>query len=147
MGARRRWTATALLLLAAQAVVVLWLDRAIGLNGLVREALVHGASIMADALAALVPPVLGSSLGVLTTFLGLGWFLQHLVFPAFSGSPGAGTLTLGGGLVAPVYLAVRRVFLDPKQGEDAREPASLRERMTKALEPIRPASTSVQESL
>ncbi len=147
MGARRRWTATALLLVAAQAVVMLWLDLALGLNGIVREALVNGASILADVLAALLPPVLGSSLGVITTFLGFGWFLQHLVLPAFSGSPRAGISTLGGALVAPVYLAVRRVFLNPKDGEDARVPVSLRERMAKALEAIRPASTSVQEPL
>lgn len=149
MGARRRWTATALLLLAAEVVAVLWLELAFGLNSLSRQALFDGVWIAVSAFGALVPSALGSSLGALVTFLGFGWFIQRLVLPAFAGGPGAGASTLGGALVAPVYLAVRRVFLTPEQaGRSAsREPATLRARMAKALEAIRPASTSVQESL
>ncbi len=150
MGVRRRWTATALLVLAAQAALVLWLELALGLNGFVRQALLGSASIAVSALGALIPAELGSSLGVLVTFLGFGWFFQHLVLPALSGSPGAGVSTLGGALVAPIYFAVRRVFLSPRRGDrplGSPEAPTVRARMAKTLESIAPASTAVQESL
>lgn len=146
MGARRRWTATALLLLAAQVGILAWVELAFGITALLHEALLNGASVAAGALGALVPSGFGASLAVLATYLGLGWLYSHLVAPSFAG--GASLSTVGGALVAPVYLGVRRLFLDGRKKEaPAGNPVPPEEPMAKAFEPVSRASTAVQESL
>ncbi len=146
MGTRRRWTATALVPLAAQVGILAWVELAFGISALLHEALLNGASVAVGALGALVPSGFGVSLAVLATYLGLGWLYNHLVAPSFAG--GAGLSTVGGALVAPVYLGVRRLFFDDREREvRADDPAPREEPMAKAFEPMPRASTAVQESL
>ncbi len=150
MGARRQWTATALLVLGAEVVVFIWLELAFGVSGLVHEALTSGGSVVVSALVALIPSWLGDSLGVLASSLGFAWFYQHLVAPSFTGSTGVGYSTLAGALVAPIYFGVRRLFLSPTKDREAASPTdepAPEPQMAKAFEPPEPVSTAVQEPL
>lgn len=144
---RRRWLTAGLLIVGADAGLLLSAGLVLGASQQVHASAFGLVSLMMDEMGSLVPAGVSAGLAAILGLLGAGWWQQHLIGPALTSESDAGLPALGGVLAAPVYLVVRRAARTPrKESPDAAGSPPHRvyvARMTKALEPLDRASTGV----
>lgn len=148
---RRRWVTAALLVLGADAALLLSAGLVLGASRLLHSSAFGLVAVVLSEMASALPAGVLAGFGAILGILGAGWWQQHVFGPAFSGETDAGLPALGATLAAPVYLVLRRAARSVPE-EPAAAPGSPPHRIyvarrAKVLEPLGGASTAVQESL
>lgn len=106
---RRRWVTAAVVVLGADAALLLAADLIQAASQQLHASAFDLVAAVFTGAATVIPSSFTNGLGAILGSLGADWWQRQLLGPALAGEAGGGPQALGGVLAAPVYAIVRRM--------------------------------------